>query len=222
MKILSISDVLVPFIYTPQVKLRFADVDLVISCGDLPYYYQDYISTMLNVPLFFVRGNHDPKTEYGDKVNRSGPEGGIDLHRRVVYYRGLIIAGVEGSLRYRLGNYQYTQAEMWQHVWALLPALLRNRAVYGRYLDVFVTHAPPRDVHDQPDRVHQGVDAFRWLVRVFQPTYHFHGHIHLYRLDEETETLVGRTRVINTYGFRETVVPDYRQIKTGFRASRKT
>ncbi len=222
MKILSISDVLIPQIYTPQVRLRFPDVDLIISCGDLPYYYQDYISTLLNVPLFFVRGNHDPRVEYGERVNRTGPEGGINLHRQVVYYHGLILAGVEGSLRYKSGDYQYTQAEMWQHVWALVPGLLRNRAIHGRYLDIFVSHAPPRNVHDRLDFVHQGVDAFRWLIRVFQPAYHFHGHIHLYRPDEEVETLVGKTRVINTYGFRETLVPNYRQIKTGLREARKT
>ena len=39
MKVLSLSDKVVSFIYGPQVKCRFKDVDLVIGCGDLPYYY---------------------------------------------------------------------------------------------------------------------------------------------------------------------------------------
>ena len=52
MKILSISDVVIPFIYSAQVRSLFADVDLVVSCGDLPYTYLEYIISMLDIPLF--------------------------------------------------------------------------------------------------------------------------------------------------------------------------
>jgi Icc-related predicted phosphoesterase len=222
MKILSVSDVLLTFIYSPQVRARFNDVDLVIACGDLPYYYQEYILNMLDVPLFYVRGNHDQLVEHGQAGRRTGPDGGEDLHRRTVSYKGLLLAGVEGSLRYRPGNFQYSQAEMWEHVWTLVPSLLRNRLIYGRYLDILVTHSPPRGTNDLEDLPHRGIDAFRWLIQTLQPAYHFHGHVHIYRPDTDVETLIGQTRVINTYGFRETVIPDYRQIKTGLRASRRT
>jgi len=116
-----------------------------------------------------------------------------------------VFAGVEGSLRYRPGPFQYTQREMWWHVFSLVPALLRNKLVYGRYIDVFVTHAPPRGIHDKDDLTHQGIDAFRWFIKVFKPDYHFHGHIHVYRPDEVTESLFGSTQVINTFGHKETV-----------------
>jgi len=43
---------------------RFGDVELVLSCGDLPYYYLEYIVSMLNVPLLYVHGNHDAPPEY--------------------------------------------------------------------------------------------------------------------------------------------------------------
>jgi Icc-related predicted phosphoesterase len=95
---------------------------------------------------------------------------------------------------------------MWKHVFSLVPGLLYNRLVYGRFLDVFVTHAPPAGIHDRDDLTHQGINAFRWLIRVFQPAYHFHGHIHIYRPDEVTETLFGSTRVINTFSYRETIL----------------
>jgi hypothetical protein len=124
----------------------------------------------------------------------------------LINFRGLLLAGVEGSLRYRPGPYQYSQGEMWWNVLTLVPGLLRNRAVYGRYLDVFVTHAPPKGIHDMPDLPHQGIDAFRWLLQVFKPDYHFHGHIHIYRPDTATETIVDGTRVINTFSFRTTVL----------------
>jgi hypothetical protein len=81
--------------------------------------------------------------------------------------------------------------------------MLVNRAVYGRYLDVFVTHAPPWGIHDKPDLPHQGIKAFRWLLTVFSPNYHFHGHIHVYKPGTDIETRFHRTRVINTYGYTE-------------------
>ena len=116
----------------------------------------------------------------------------------------LLLAGVEGSLRYREAPFQYTQVEMWGHVLSLVPALLRNRILYHRYLDVFISHAPPWGIHDQPDLPHQGIKAFSWLLRVFRPRYHFHGHIHVYRRDIPTNTRYRETLVVNTYGYLET------------------
>lgn len=208
MKILSLSDTVVPFIYSPQIHSRFKDIDLVLGCGDLPNEYLEYVVSALNAPLYFVRGNHDKAPENDSEGRRSGMPGGSDLHRQVVTYRGVLMAGVEGSLRYREGQFQYTQHEMWVHVMQLVPRLLYNRLIYGRYLDILVTHAPPRGIHDRDDLPHQGIDAFRWLIERFQPHYHFHGHTHLYRPDEPAETVLGRTVILNTYGFQETVVSE--------------
>jgi Icc-related predicted phosphoesterase len=122
----------------------------------------------------------------------------------VCTYQGLILAGVEGSLRYREGVYQYTQSQMWQHVFSLVPALLYNHVTQGRYMDVFVSHAPPAGIHDQADLPHQGIKAFHWLIDVFKPRYFFHGHVHIYKPYEAVSTDYNGTRVVNTYGFRET------------------
>jgi Icc-related predicted phosphoesterase len=203
MKVLSLSDALVPFVYSPKIKTRFQGVSLVLGCGDLPYYYQEYVISLLDVPLFFVRGNHDKEKEAGEKVDSSGPLGGVDLHRKITNHRGVLLAGVEGCLRYREGPFQYSQSEMWRHVISLLPGLLLNRILQRRYLDVFVTHAPPRGVHDRDDLPHRGIEAFRWLIETFKPAYHFHGHVHIYRPDTVSETRLGPTLVINTYGYRE-------------------
>jgi len=203
--VLSISDITIPFIYSTQVRNKFEHIDFVLACGDLPYYYQEYIISMLNVPLYFVRGNHDPLKEYGAHGEREYPLGGIDLHRRTIRRDGVIFAGIEGSIRYsRLGHFQYTRAEMWTHAFYLVPGLIRNRLLYGRYLDIFATHASPWEIHDKPDWPHQGIKAFNWLIKVFEPKYHFHGHIHFYRPDTITETQVGPTHILNTCGFRET------------------
>ncbi len=203
MKVLSLSDKVIPFIYSNQVCSRFPDIDLVIGCGDLPYYYLEYVLTKLSVPLYFVRGNHDHVVEYGGQGQRTHPHGGVGLHRRVKYFQDFIFAGIEGSLRYRPGPFQFTQAEMWGHVWYLAPQLMFNRLRYGRYLDVFITHAPPQGIHDQQDLPHQGINAFRWLIEVFKPAYCIHGHIHIYNPETQTQTQYVDTQVINTYGFQE-------------------
>jgi Icc-related predicted phosphoesterase len=207
MRILALSDRIIPFIYSPQVCNRCKDVDWIVGCGDLPYYYLEYVSNALNVPLFFVRGNHDPLIEYSHQDGRRGPEGGSDLHCRSLSVDGGLVAGIEGCLRYRPGHFQYTQAEMWGRVFRLVPGLLFNRIVYGRALDCFVTHAPLWGIHDSSDLPHQGIKAFRWLVEVFKPAIHIHGHIHTYRPDTQRETQLGLTRVINAYGYQEIELP---------------
>ena len=204
MKILSVSDVELSYIYSPTLKDRFGDSDLVISCGDLPYYYLEYMISTLDVHLYYVRGNHASKVEFSMDGERRYPWGGIDLHQRCVKTQnGLLLAGLEGSLRYNNGPHQYSQAEMWMKVFSLVPGLLYNRMRHGRYLDVFVAHAPPWKIHDKEDLPHRGIKAFNWLIKVFQPAYCLHGHIHVYRSDTVTETAVGATKVINTYGYRE-------------------
>ncbi len=212
MKVLSLSDIPIQFIYSPQIRRQFANVNLAIGCGDLPYAYQEFVISMLDVPFFYVRGNHDKIVELNTHGELTGPTGGMNLHRKVLYYRGLILGGVEGSLRYRPGPFQYSQRQMWLNIFSLVPAMLFNRLSHGRYLDIFISHAPPYGVHDMPDLVHTGIKAFRWLIDVFQPAYFFHGHVHVYRPDTIRETLVGQTLVINSYGYRVTdlVIRDQR------------
>ena len=52
MKILSVSDLEMGFLYSPRIAERFYDVDMIISCGDLPYYNLEYMIIMLNIPLY--------------------------------------------------------------------------------------------------------------------------------------------------------------------------
>ena len=203
MKILSISDTVVPSIYSPIIREKFTGVDCVIGCGDLPYYYQEYIISSLNVPLFFVHGNHDSEVEYSDHGECSYPHGGTNLHQKIIRNDGLLIAGVQGSIRYSNSSpFQYTQSQMWWSVIKLVPGMMWNQLFYGRFLDVFATHAPPWGIHDGPDYPHIGIKAFRWLLQVFKPQVHIHGHIHVYQPTAITETQFGGTSVVNTYGYK--------------------
>ena len=199
MKILVVSDKVVDWIYSPGLRLAIPDVELAISCGDLPAEYLDFIASTFNTPMFHVHGNHSISAAKPGH-DQTDPGGLINLHGKVLRYKGFSFAGMEGSVRYNNGLYQYSQSEMWLYVIFLVPALVRNYYKYKKYLNVFVTHAPAWGVHDQTDLPHQGIKVFRWLVYRFQPDYHLHGHIHVYRPDTLTESVIGKTRVINTYG----------------------
>ncbi len=208
MKLLAVSDVEISFLYSPMIRDRYQDVDLILSCGDLPYFYIEYMVSMLNVPCYFVRGNHASDREFGVGSTRRFPWGAVDLHHRCVEDdTGLLLAGLEGSLRYNRGPYQYTQSEYWGMVFSLVPRFLYNKLTLGRYLDVFIAHAPPWQVHDADDLPHSGIKAFRWLIKVFQPEYFLHGHIHVYRQDTVTRSVIGKTIVQNVYGYKVLGIP---------------
>ncbi len=204
MKILAVSDLVVESLYAPNVRNTMSGVDCILSCGDLPFYYLDFLVSTLDVPLYFVYGNHDTGYEYtSDGRMVQGVPGGENLDGRAVSYHGLLLAGLAGSRRYRPdGAYQYTEGEMSVKAGSLAPRLVLNRLRCGRYLDVLVTHAPPAGIHDGPDLPHQGFNAFRTLMRRFKPRYLLHGHKHVYTPDQQTETRFGRTTVINVYPFR--------------------
>ena len=80
--------------------------------------------------------------------------------------------------------------------------LLANRLRYGRYLDILITHAPPRGIQDGEDLPHRGFESYLTFLRRFQPMLMIHGHQHIYNRNEITETDFDGTRIINTYGYR--------------------
>jgi Icc-related predicted phosphoesterase len=201
-KILCISDQVVPIIYSGRARERFADVDMVLSCGDLPYYYMEFVVSMLNVPCYYVHGNHDQPehTRNGSVLNEPG--GWINLDRRAVAARGVLVGGLEGCLRYKpRARYHYTETQMTLRAWQMIPFLLYNRARYGRYLDILITHAPPLGIHDGLDRPHRGFQIFLWFMKAFRPTYLLHGHKHLYGR-EPWKSKYQETQVVNVHPFR--------------------
>ena len=207
LKILAVTDQIVDSLQSPNVKKRFGDVYLIISCGDLPYGYLDYLVTVLGKPLYFVHGNHDRDYEYTETGRRHlAPEGATTLDRHVVKGPGgLIMAGLEGSIRYDdAAGHQYTQEQMDRRATQLATRLLPNRLRYGRYLDIFVAHSPPFGIGDGPDPAHIGFRAFNTLIEKFKPRVMLHGHQHRYYgpYGVPPSTQVGATRVINVYPYQ--------------------
>lgn len=207
MKILALSDEVVDYIYSPHIRERFPDVDCVMGCGDLPFYYLEFVVTMLQRPVYYVHGNHDKPSQFlsdGRVVHRAeGCETLEALSQRVITYQAdVLVAGLGGSLQYNIGPHQYSQSEMKRRVLKLTPSLLVNRVRYGRFLDVLITHAPPRGIHDAHDLAHTGFDAFLQVMDRFRPRYLLHGHSHVYRNDIPTVTRYKDTQVINVYPYR--------------------
>lgn len=184
---------------------------MVLSCGDLPFDYLEYLVTRLNVPLLYVPGNHDPElrpanmtwTPPGGAIEPAplGPEGCVNIDGRVVEEGGVRFAGLGGSIRYRAGPNQYSQGQMTRRALKLDVRLRLNRVRAGRKLDVLVTHAPPFGLADAEDAAHVGFVAFLRLVRSFHPLLAVHGHVHPYgRVLPERR--VGPTRVVNVVATR--------------------
>ena len=199
-KILAVSDMVSPLVYDEGIRERFTNIDLALSCGDLPYYYLEYIVSMLNVPLLYVHGNHDRPLQTDQGVIPE-PRGCISVDGRVVKIDDLLIGGLGGSIRYKpIGAHQYTESEMRWRLAKMEPRLWHNQLLHGRALDIFIAHSPPRGIHDQQDWPHRGFKTFLTLIHRHHPRYFFHGHTYP-RIEVPQRSRVGETEVIHIYGY---------------------
>ena len=201
-KILTVSDEVIERLYNLCSGGHFGDVELILGCGDLPYPYLENLVSFLNVPLFYVPGNHDANFDSQDP--RTFVQGGSSLDLKLVRHNKFLIGGLGGSIRYRPdGTNQYTQTEAYFRAFKLLPGLMMNRINYGRALDILITHSPPFGVHDEESQAHQGLKAINWLIRIAKPRYHFHGHTHFQRRNiSASETINGQTKIINIFPYK--------------------
>ena len=191
MNILTISDRVEPILYDRFEPDRFKNIDVVLACGDLPPEYLSFINARLNVPVFFVKGNHDIR------YNFKAPDGCIDLNARMVKFQGFNILGIEGSRWYNGGQNQYHEHQMRRTLRGLRPLIWWKNGI-----DIVMTHAPPRHIHDADDRCHKGFKSFRWLIDKYSPRYFIHGHIHQnFTEASQRITEINGTTVVNTYGY---------------------
>lgn len=189
MKILFIADEESKLYWDFFRKEYFEGVDLIISCGDLKSSYLSFLATMVPVPVLYVHGNHD------DKYEDDPPGGCTCIEDTIFEYNGVRILGLGGSHRYKPGVHQYTNSEMRRRV-----KMLRYRLWRSGGIDILVTHAPARGLHDDEDICHQGFHVFNEVIEKYQPKIFAHGHVHMnYGRQFPREDMVGQTRVINAY-----------------------
>ena len=188
-KILVISDAVSPALYDHFDRKRFAEVGMVVSCGDLHPDYLEFVVSMLNVPCFGVPGNHD-----GYYAGRK-PLGWRSLDGRLIVHEGITMLGLGGCMRYYQGPFQYTEAEMRRRLLLLKPQLWvrKNR------LDILVTHAPAFELGDMKEHPHRGFKVFRDILDTYRPRFFLHGHIHMSYNRGPRLRRYGSTTIINGY-----------------------
>ena len=150
--------------YSPE-KLK--GVEMIISCGDLNPNYLQFLVTLSGRTLVYVRGNHD------ERYDKNPPEGCICIENMIYNHRGMRIAGLGGSMKYRYGPDMYSAKEMAARV-----RRLSRKARFTGGIDILVTHAPPLGYGDMEDLPHRGFDCFNRFLMKFRPLYLLHGHVH--------------------------------------------
>ena len=205
-RVLAVSDEVDERIYSTTIKQRMSDVQVIIGCGDVPATYLEFLVDSLNRPAYYVLGNHAAEvTRKGERGVSRLPEGCVDLGGKVMRDpdNGLLLAGLPGSPRYSESEpVQFTEFQMRWMMLKMVPRLVFNRIRYGRYLDILVTHSPPRDVNDRQDVAHRGFIAMRTFLTWFSPRYQLHGHIHLYDRSVSNLARFHNTEVINVYPYQ--------------------
>lgn len=189
MRILAISDVESQYYYKYYEPGRLADIDLILSCGDLPKAYLEFLVTVANKPLLYVPGNHD------ESFVTAPPEGCVCIDDRIYVQDGVRFLGLGGSYRYRQGTYMYTERQMARRIRRLWPSI----KLHGGF-DVLVTHAPARHVNDLDSLSHRGFECFNALMDRYHPSLFVHGHIHRsYGVDIPQRTEVGDVTILNAF-----------------------
>lgn len=170
MKILIISDKVDKSLYDYFDRSRFGHVDMIISCGDLPLYYLNFLIDAFNVPCFYVPGNHDKH------FVEEQPQGWVPLDQNIVTYKGITLAGLGGSPFYNGESpFQYSE---WQIFWQCFK--LNARLLWRKKIDIFVSHSPALGLGDISDsRIHKGFKSIRKFIKYHQPKLFVYGHVHL-------------------------------------------
>ncbi len=203
MRILAIADAVSPIIYSTNFPQNLPDFDLLLSAGDMPGHVLEFLATKLTKQPIYVLGNHGNGYIYDTETTQKMLPGGcINAHKRVLEIEGVLIAGIEGSARYKPGEQQYSQFQMSRMVDLLTPQLMLNKYRKGRAVDILLTHAAPCGPHEGEDFPHRGVKAFNHFHKRWKPRLHVHGHVHLSGANSPREyTSEEGVRVINAFEF---------------------
>jgi Icc-related predicted phosphoesterase len=208
--------------FNPE-RWNSAGIELIVSCGDLRPAYLDFLVSAFNVPCFYVRGNHD--TTYV----ASPPGGCINIDERIERFRGVRFLGLEGSRWYNGGPAQYREGAMsWRAFWGgwtirhnggvdvvvahspprMCPLSEKRCVCILPPPDKTPVHVgqpcvlePERKNWDMADLPHRGSGALRGLITKFQPQFFLHGHTHLGYGTRPRELRLGRTRIVDAFGY---------------------
>ena len=159
MRILCISDLHSQLKNNEIEVIKAGHYDLCLCLGDIPKQALDNIISNLDVPIMGVMGNHDdPRFFDGLPI--------INLHNKNVGFGNLRFAGIEGSNRYKQGNYvMHSQEEIHQ--------VYRNL----QKADILVSHDTGYQYLGK-DNAHIGFKGISKYIFWKRPKLHIFGHYH--------------------------------------------
>lgn len=177
-RLLAVSDEVDPSLESVATRAGMEPLDLIVGCGDLEPPYLAFLADAFQVPLAYVRGNHDVGAAWSATERQILPEPMDD--GRVREEAGLHLLAFSGAPEYAAYNrgqveQQVSGVAMWRRVLGAWPGATRRRPL------LLVTHAAPRGLNDGPDGAHRGFTAFRWLRDRLAPPLWLHGHTSLVR-----------------------------------------
>ncbi|SCW59911.1 Predicted phosphoesterase [Ruminococcaceae bacterium YRB3002] len=203
MKILAVADIEDRILYDHFTKERVAGVELIVACGDLKADYLDFLMTMVNVPMIYVRGNHD------DEFMLEPPLGADCIENKIFKYKGIRFLGLGGCIRYKYDAMNmFTENEMKMRIVRATPKIM----LAGGF-DVLVTHAPAKGYGDMPgSHTHEGFQCFNYLMNKYQPAYMLHGHVHnnygIVKMESEHPS---GTKIVNCCGYKIIDIPEKKE-----------
>ncbi len=158
-------------------------VELICTLGDLERADIVELEYITNIPKIGVYGNHCSGT-YMEEL------GIMNMHLSTWQFGSKTFGGFQGCVRYKNGDAPMcTQAEATQWMQGFPP------------VDVFLSHAPPYGINDDPDEVaHQGFYALRNYFDTMQPQLWLHGHT--YPEEGQVVTHHGPTRIEYVFGHK--------------------
>lgn len=168
MKILVISDQESKSLWDHYEKSKLEGIELILSCGDLSPQYLSFLATFSKAPVLYIHGNHDGC--YQD----TPPEGCTCIDDDLYVYNGVRILGLGGSMKYKPGPYQFSEAGMKARIMRMSYKIFKNKG-----FDILLTHAPAAGIHDMDDLAHKGFKCFVDLIKKYKPAYFVHGHVHM-------------------------------------------
>jgi len=150
------------------------DYDICIVLGDVSGLDIDAIKSLIPAEkLYGIAGNHDSR-------NIMEANNITDIHGKIIECKGIKIAAIMGSNRYKQGDYgMLTQEESLEIAESMADA------------DILVSHDKAY-IWDKNDDVHDGLKGITYYLYKNHIPLHIHGHLH----EEFEETLKNGTKSI--------------------------
>lgn len=188
MKILAFTDFHSDFPTIRKIARKAKDADIAVCCGDMTFFGHElekvlnFLSKSMNIPIFFIHGNHDDEKE-SIRLSKKC-KNLIPIHLRLAKVsENLYIFGFGG------GGFSYTEPILEKAIKKVKEKLPKKARL------ILVTHAPPYntelDFLDE-ERGHHGCNSGRKFIQKLKPVLALSGHFHetFYLKDKLNETIL--------------------------------